>query len=142
MLQTITAAFDGKAEVAGIGELGVFGLGVDVIIQLKLAGGKHRHVPGPGVMQEDLPGLGHRSLARERRQGRLRRLPERMGGRQRQHQKEFECPIRGAGGVVILRHDKVRVVIPDGQDAIAVKDRLRQPVTQMTHDEPFSSGPA
>ncbi len=67
VLDAVTSALDGETEAAGVGKLGVFRLGIDVVVQLKLAGGEHADVSRGFAVHQDLPGMGKRPSRRQRR---------------------------------------------------------------------------
>ncbi len=41
MFQAKASALNGETKAAGVGKFGVFGFGVDVVVQLKLSGSEH-----------------------------------------------------------------------------------------------------
>ena len=119
------ASGHGKAESGGIDKLGVFLRHMAVAVLLTHPS-RVRHNVFPHPVYQHIRLFQH--LHRLKPGKRLCLCPpELMVVRQRQAQKTLHPPVRGSGGVVPLRHDQVRICVPNGQHPVPVTDLLLIP---------------
>ncbi len=88
-------------------------------------------------VDQDLLGMGNDARFSKRGQRLLVGLPERMALRQGQDQIGFQRPVGRTRGVIIFAHRQVRVGKAEGQDPVAIGNRLLLPPAQMTEDNPL-----
>ena len=123
----IGAAANAEAKAVGVDEL--FILGADgPMVHAVLPHREHRDMSA--VVADEHVGFVLPLLYRVRNRC-VRRCPERMVGGQRQKQERLKGPVGTAGGIVLLAHEQVRVLVPDGQHARRVGDGVLEPVVQV-----------
>ena len=54
MFNAIAPTLDGETKAGGVGKLGVFGFGINVVVQLQLSGGEHHHVLRTFIVLQNL----------------------------------------------------------------------------------------
>ena len=133
VLEQLLRLADGEAEPRGINQLFVFRLVVAVLVRAVARRIGH----DVAVVRAARDQHAHVLLAAELRRfvRRLLRLPERVILRQRQHGERLHRPVRRTGRVVALGHEQVRIVIADGQHAVAREDGLAEPLAHVAQQQ-------